>query len=221
MDGWEWDSLYKNPEDRNSPHSIRLGSAIEAQLSLWPKLILRFWNKRSTRNELAYIGFDPEAPVPERGLFQLKESSNLYLVSASARKIEKRSWKDNPKNQRIDTLLDCGVPVVLSEEVGRGEASAYYENEGDSIVVICLLFASIAYSRALFRAPIIGTVRRTLPLRIVPPATLLDLELQPHLVIPETRVSYHAEPLEVPDIYQSDIAPKVERLDTGSQRQKN
>lgn len=59
-----------------------------------------------------------------------------------------------------------------------------------------LLFGSVAFSGTLFKAPIIGKVRKIAPLDAIPAATLLELELQPIHVIPEIRVSYYEKSLE-------------------------
>lgn len=186
-----------NPENKNGPHRIKEGVPVEIQLSLWPKLILHHWNKRTPANPLAYLGFDPKKPVPDRAMLSLREGSNLYLVSGIARQMVKRAWKTDSRKQRINILLDCGLPVVLSEEIGKNDRSNYVEAEGDFLVAICLLFGSIAFSSAMFRTPIIGKVRRVIPMRVLPPCTLLEVEPQPGQVIPETRVSYHSEQIEV------------------------
>ena len=193
VSGPEWDSLYENPENKEGPHLIREGVSIEAQLALWPNVILRHWNGQGSANELAYLGFDPEEPPPERGLIPLKAGSNLYLVSGIARQIARRPWRTDPAKQRIDTLLDCGLPIIISEDVEGEDPSTYIEKQGEFLVLLCFLFGSIAFSGVMFRTPIIGKVKRVGPLRIVPLAVLLEVELQRPPALPEFRVSYHAE----------------------------
>ncbi len=193
VDGPEWSSLYENPESENSLHRIHEGSSVEAQLVLWPKLILHHWNRRSSSNQLAYLGFDPERSPTARSLISLKTGSNLYLVSGVARQIVRRPWKTDPKKHRINTLLDCGLPVVIFEDVKKTDRSAYVEKEGEFLVAICLLFGSIAFSGVIIRTPIVGRVTKITPLEIIPPATILEIQLQPSQVVPESRISYHGE----------------------------
>jgi hypothetical protein len=210
VDGPEWDSLYENPENHEGPHGIHEGVSIEAQLILWPKIILHHWNKHTSVDELSYLGFDPGKPPPERSLVSLKAGSNLYLVSGIARQIARRPWSTNPAKQRIDTLLDCGLPIVISEHVKGEERSTYVENEGEFLVLLCFLFGSIAFSGVMFRTPITGKVKKVGPLSIVPLAVLLEVELQRPPALPEFRVSYHSEQVRTvgADRFRKDLGTK-------------
>jgi hypothetical protein len=199
VDGPEWDSLYENPENENSPHRIHEGSSVEAQLVLWPKLILHHWNKRNSNNQLAYLGFDPEKPFAERSLVSLKAGSNLYLVSGIARQIVRRPWKTDSRKHRIDILLDCGLPLVICEDVKKSDQSTYVEKEGEFLAAICLLFGSITFSGVMIRTPIVGRVTKITPLRVVPPATILEIQLQPNQVVPESRIDYYGEKVKTVD----------------------
>jgi hypothetical protein len=192
VDGPEWDSLYKNPEDKNGAHLVHEGQPIEVQLVLWPKIILRHWNKHSAANELSYLGIDLEQSPPERSLIPVRADSNLYLASGIARQIVKRSWASDPRKEHINTLFDCGLPIVISEDVKRDDPSMYVKGEGEFLVALCFLFGSIAFSGVAMRAPIIGSVTKIRPLKTIPPATILEIQLKPSQVVPESRVSYHA-----------------------------
>ena len=87
VDGPEWDSLYENPENKIGPHRIHEGTSIEAQLVLWPKIIPHHWNKYSSFNQPAFLGFDPEKAMPERSLVSLKAGSYLSSVGDCARSL--------------------------------------------------------------------------------------------------------------------------------------
>ncbi|HEV2120019.1 MAG TPA: hypothetical protein VGS11_07965 [Candidatus Bathyarchaeia archaeon] len=204
VDGPEWDSLYEDPEDKNSHHRVHEGVTIEAQLNLWPNLILYHWNKRTLIDELAFLGFDPTRLTPERSIVSLKAGSNLYLVSGIARQVVRRSWATDSKKQRIYTLLDCGLPVVISEDVKESNSSAFLEREGDCLVAICLLFGSIAFSGVPFRTPVTCMVKKITPLKIVPRSTILEAELQPGQVVPTLRISYHGEQTNTAEFLNSD-----------------
>jgi len=189
VEGWEWDSLYKNPEDPQSPHPVTEGSVIEAQLSIWPKLIFQHWNKHSQTDELAYLdlGLIPDTKAPQKGMFRVKEASNLYLISGVTRGIRNYKSQNKRNRYRVNTLLDCGLPLILSEEL----TSQYVDTEGDFLVAIGLLYGYIKYSPDLFRVPVTGKVTRMTPLSITPRAVLIQMSLQPSVVVPDMRVSYH------------------------------
>jgi hypothetical protein len=170
----------------------------------------------ASARDLAYLGFDPSNSFPERSLVSLKAESNLYLVSGIARQIARRPWSTNPAKHGIHTLLDCGLPIVISENARKDESSAYLGKEGEFLVTICLLFGSVAFSGVPFRTPIIGRVKKFTPLRVIPPATLLEIELQPTRVIPELRVSYHGE-----QIRTTGTAPPQRNSDRGDPPEKS
>jgi len=193
VDGPEWDSLYVNPEDEKSVHKIREGISIQVQLVLWPGLVLHHWNKSGSKHQLAYLGFDRADKDPERSILALKSHSNLYLISGVARRIAKHSWGTDPRKLRIDTLLDCSLPIVLQEDVANSKSSSFVDGEGDFLVAVCFLFGSIAFSNSMFRSPVVGKVARIAPLNIIPPATLVEVELQPGQVIPDLTISYDSE----------------------------
>ncbi len=209
VDNMEWDSLYEDPEKRGSPHKIREGMAIEIQLSIWPDVILHHWNIRTSGKELAYLGIDPENSIPQRELVHLRANSNLFFFSGIARRVARHTWKTDRKKQTITTLVDCGFPVVVKEIVNRGTASTYVDKEGDFLVGVCLLFGSVAFSGSPFRTPVVFKVLKITTLKVVPPATMLELEPQPPQVIPETEISYHAE-----DVERVELAPYLaDKLD--------
>ncbi len=196
VDNLEWDSLYEHPERKDSLHKIRQGMAIEIQFMLWPDLILQHWNGKTPAKTLAYLDIDQQNSPSERKIISLKTKSNLCLFSGFARKIHRQTWKTNQSKRTIASLLDCGFPIILEENVNQESHSAYFDKEGDYIMGISLLFASVAFSGSPFRAPVVCKVVNVTPLKVVPSATLLELEPLPPLVVPETRISYHAEDVE-------------------------
>jgi hypothetical protein len=193
VDGPEWDSLYLDSENEKSAHKIRDGISVQVQLVLWPGLILHHWNKSGSKHQLAYLGFDQTDKVPERNILSLKSHSNLYLISGVARRVAKHSWGTDPRKLRIDTLLGCVLPIVLQEDVAKNQSSSFVDREGDFLVAVCFLFGSIAFSDSMFHSPVVGKVARIAPLNIIPPATLVEVELQPGQVVPDLTISYDSE----------------------------
>jgi hypothetical protein len=193
VDNMEWDSLSVHPERKDSPHKIRQGMAVEVQLLLWPDLILQQWNSKTPTKTLTFLGLDPLNPLPERKLTSLMANSNLCFFSGIARRIARHTSNVDDSKQTTITLLDCGLPVVVEEMAGR---SGLFDKEGDYLMGVALMFGSIAFSRSPFRVPIVCKILKVNPLKVVPPATLLELEPLPPLVVPETQISYHAENVE-------------------------
>jgi hypothetical protein len=190
VDNPEWASLYQNPEDENGPHKIREGTIIEAQLFLQPNFIVHYWNKKTSKKDLAYLGISPSNYVPERRLLNLKLGSNLYFLSGIARRVARHDWANDRTKEELNTLLDCELPLVITELVGRGKPSAFVEKESDFFLGVCHLWASIAFSPTLFRSHIVSKVKKITYLEVVPPAIMLEVEPQPSEALPETRITY-------------------------------
>ncbi len=201
VDNAEWDSLYYDPSKKGSPHRVQEGTAVEVQLWVSSKHVLWYCNGSDSQNELAYLGIDRDGAL-ERTLTMIRNDSNLCFFSGLARRITSRVRKLDPRKQTVNILLDCGLPIVLIEEVSRNKASKYVQKEDEYLIGICPLWGSIAFSNSVFQAPVTGKVKKITPLKVIPPSTLLEIELQPSRVVPDIRISYHAKPLEKVDLSQ-------------------
>jgi hypothetical protein len=188
IDEWEWDSLHTG--FLKARKGIHEGDIIEAQLGIWPDVILHYWNANTERDKLGFLGTEFRNSPPKQLLKRLNDNSNLYLISATVKQIERRAWKAQPEKETINSLLDCGVPIVLNEDVKKGETSRYVSKAGDLVVAICLLFGSIIDSPSFIQTPISCKVKHVTNLNTIPQAKLFEVELQPSEVTPLTRVSY-------------------------------
>ncbi|OLB69798.1 hypothetical protein AUI06_08225 [archaeon 13_2_20CM_2_52_21] len=159
VDGWQWDELYENTEDRTSPHPIHEGTNIKVQLQIWPRITLSLWTDRNLDElqELDRLGLT--TTPPQHSVSSLRRDSSLCLLSGVVRETRKFSWSNDPNKQTIDTLLDCGIPVVLSEETKKGETGSYPNQTGDFIAAICFLYGALTHSPSLFESPIICKVQ--------------------------------------------------------------
>ena len=194
VDGLEWDSLYEDPSEPESRHKIREGKVLQIQLWTSSNRVLHHWNRSNSVNQFPYLGIVVD-DQPERSIVTLRKGSNLAFFSGYAKRIVSRPRKLDPRKDSIDILVDCGIPLVIMDEVERGSPSRIVEEENQYVVGICHLWGSIAFSNSIFQAPVVGKARKITSLRVTPPSVMLDIELRPPQVLPETMVSYHARPL--------------------------
>ena len=179
VEGWQWDELYENTEDRSSRHPIQVGVNIKVQLHIWPKLILRAWNNVNPESlkELAYLGF---ASVPsDRCVKQLRQDSSLCLISGISQKIRRVTWRADSHRQAVNTLLDCGIPIVLTEDVETRKPSGFVNKEGDHVIAISFLFGDLTHSTSLFDSPVVSRVQSIGERLNLAEAILLTAEPQP------------------------------------------
>jgi hypothetical protein len=196
----EWDSFYTWPGPERGPHKVNIGTLMQLQLGASPGTIIAHWNQQSPKKDLVYLALDSNGRTIRKGLIQVMPDSNLYFFSGVVRRIHRRVWKSDEKKETIETLLDCSVPLVVSEIVAQGERSGYVQNEGDFLIGLCWLFGSVAFSGSHFRAPMTVKVEEITALHLVPSQTLIECELQSLDKKPTITIAYHATPLEDIDL---------------------
>lgn len=184
---WEWQSLQIWSEEREVVgHKIKMGSVIELQLLLEPRLVLRYWVRRPSEERQWVIdpqydarlvlGLGPGSEPVGRVIQPLRPGTNLAYFEGRVQHITRMNSNLDQKIEIVHSLIDCGFPIVLEAEIRKDAPLPIVSSEGEEILGICRLFGTITVSNTLFRAPLKAKVISARLLETHPPNVLLTIE---------------------------------------------
>ncbi len=198
VDGSDWDSRQAyGPSGNIIGNQVGIGSVVELQLTaLCRETILYDQTSRNGRvagriiEARRRLALDPAVGDKGQFLVPLGTRSTLVCFQGHVKTVRRASFELEGSKDYVNALVDCGVPIVLEDQVSSRRASVLSALKEQEILGICMLWGWVSSPDTIFEAPVKAKVLSVNRLNNPSGDVLLTIDPRPPTVQAERWLGY-------------------------------